>query len=74
MFRNVDATVYRHLVACGTHVDIGMAAFLTGDLSRVRALLVQDPSLANRVDDYNAGYAGSGAPLRTRRSAGTSKS
>ena len=55
--------VYKHLVARGTHVDIGMAAF-TGDLPRVRALLGQDPSLANRVDDYNAGYAGSGAPLK----------
>jgi ankyrin repeat protein len=55
--------VYRHLVARGARVPMGMAAF-KGDLARVRALLDEDPSLANRVDEYNAGYAGSGAPLK----------
>ena len=55
--------VYRHLVARGARVPIGMAAF-KGDLARVRALLDEDPSLANRVDEYNAGYAGCGAPLK----------
>jgi hypothetical protein len=45
--------VYEHLVARGAYVDIGMAAF-KGDLARVRALLDEDPSLANRVDDYNS--------------------
>lgn len=55
--------VYRHLVAQGAFVDIGMAAF-KGDLARVRALLAGDPSLANRVDAYNSYYAGCGAPLK----------
>jgi RNA polymerase sigma factor (sigma-70 family) len=61
--------VYRHLVARGAHVDIGMAA-LTGDIARVRALLDADPSLANRVNDYNAGYGGCGAPLKNASAGG----
>jgi RNA polymerase sigma factor (sigma-70 family) len=61
--------VYRHLAARGAYVDIGMAAF-TGDLERVRALLDQDPSLANRVDDYNSYYAGCGAPLKNAAAGG----
>jgi len=55
--------IYRHLVARGAHVPIGMAAF-KGDVARVRALLDEDPSLVNRVDEYNAGYAGAGAPIK----------
>jgi RNA polymerase sigma factor (sigma-70 family) len=55
--------VYKHLVARGAYVDIGMAAF-KGDLARVRAVLDENPSLANRVDDYNSYYAGCGAPLK----------
>ncbi len=55
--------VYRHLVARGARVPIGMAAF-KGDLARVRALLDEDPTLANRVDEYNSYYAGCGAPLK----------
>jgi RNA polymerase sigma factor (sigma-70 family) len=55
--------VYRHLVARGAAVDLGMAA-LEGDLARVRALLAEDPSRANRVSDYGSYYAGSGAPLK----------
>ncbi|MBA2301038.1 MAG: ankyrin repeat domain-containing protein [Acidobacteria bacterium] len=63
------ADVYRHLVARGAHVDIGMAA-VTGDLARVRALLDEDPSLASRVDDYNSYYAGCGAPLKNAAAGG----
>jgi len=55
--------VYKHLVARGAYVDIGIAAF-KGDLARVHALLDEDPSRANRVDDYTSYYAGSGAPLK----------
>jgi RNA polymerase sigma factor (sigma-70 family) len=57
------ADVYQHLVARGAYVDIGMAA-AKGDLARVRELLEQDPTLANRVADYNSYYVGSGAPLK----------
>ncbi len=55
--------VYRHLVARGAHVDLGMAAF-TGDLARVRWLVDRDPASVNRVDAYNSYYAGCGAPLK----------
>ena len=61
--------VYKHLVARGAYVDIGMAAF-TGDLKRVRALLDEDPSRANRVDDYTSYYAGCGAPLKNASAGG----
>jgi ankyrin repeat protein len=61
--------VYRHLVARGAEVDIGMAA-ATGDLDRVRELDARDPSLANRVSDTNTGYIGSGTPLQNAAGAG----
>ena len=55
--------VYRHLVARGASIDIGMAAF-KGNLARVRELLDEDASRANRTDAYNSYYAGCGAPLK----------
>jgi RNA polymerase sigma factor (sigma-70 family) len=61
--------MYRHMVARGAHVDIGMAAF-SGDLARVRALLDEDVTRANRVDDYNSYYVGCGAPLRNAAGGG----
>jgi ankyrin repeat protein len=61
--------VYQHLVARGADVDIGMAA-VKGNLARVRALLDEDPSRANRVDDYNSYYAGCGAPLKNAAAGG----
>ena len=61
--------VYKHLVARGAYVDIGMAAF-TGDLGRVRELLDEDPSRANRVADYDSYYAGCGAPLKNASASG----
>jgi RNA polymerase sigma factor (sigma-70 family) len=61
--------VYKHLVARGAYVDIGMAAF-TGDLARVRELIDQDASLANRPDDYNSYYAGCGPPLKNAAAGG----
>ncbi|MBX3747542.1 MAG: ankyrin repeat domain-containing protein [Verrucomicrobiae bacterium] len=61
--------VYRHLVSRGANVDLGMAC-ATGDLSRVRELLDQDPSLVNRVSDYAGFYLGSGAPLKNAAARG----
>jgi uncharacterized protein len=59
----VPADVIAHLRARGAYVDICTAAHI-GDLDRVRALLEEDPSLANRVADYVTYYIGSGAPLK----------
>ena len=61
--------VYKHLVARGANVDIGMAA-VKGDLARVRELLAADPSLANRTDAYSSYYAGCGAPLKNAAAGG----
>jgi ankyrin repeat protein len=44
------------------YVDICTACH-TGDIARVRELLAEDASLANRVSDYVTYYAGSGTPL-----------
>jgi len=55
--------VLAHLLARGAYFDICTAAHL-GDLKRVRELVDQDPSLANRVSDYITYYACSGTPLR----------
>ncbi len=61
--------VYQHLVARGADIDIGMAA-AKGSLERVRELLAQDPTLANRVADYTTYYLGSGAPLKNAAARG----
>jgi ankyrin repeat protein len=65
--------VYRPLVARGADVDIGMAAY-NGDLGRVRTLLAADPSLANRVSEYNSYYIGCGAPLKNAAAGGNLES
>jgi ankyrin repeat protein len=57
------AEVLAHLRARGAYCDICTACHL-GDLERVREILDQDPSLANRVSGYVTYYLGSGAPLR----------
>lgn len=67
--RTTPQDVYRHLVARGAEVDMGMAA-ATGDLKRVQELLALDPSLANRASEYNSGYIGSGAPLQNAAGGG----
>jgi ankyrin repeat protein len=56
------AEVLAHLRSRGAYVDICTAAH-TSDLNRVKELLDEDPSLANRVSDYASGYLGSGTPL-----------
>jgi len=61
--------VRAHLRARGADVDICTASFI-GDLERVRELLDQDPTLANRPSDYVTYYAGSGTPLRNAAAAG----
>jgi ankyrin repeat protein len=63
------AQVLAHLRARGADVDICTAASI-GDLARVRELLDQDPSLANRVSDYCGYYIGSGAPLKNAAARG----
>ncbi|MBL9169018.1 MAG: ankyrin repeat domain-containing protein [Verrucomicrobiales bacterium] len=61
--------VYRHLISRGAKVDLGMAC-ATGDLARVRELLDEDPSLANRLSDYAGYYLGSGAPIKNAAARG----
>jgi ankyrin repeat protein len=61
--------VLAHLRARGAFVDISTAASI-GDLERVRELLDQDPSLANRVSEYVTYYIGSGAPLKNAAAGG----
>ncbi len=61
--------VLDHLRVRGAVCDICTAAHI-GDLARVRALLEQDPSLANRPSDYVSYYACSGTPIRNAAAAG----
>jgi ankyrin repeat protein len=63
------ADVRAHLRARGAYVDICTACFM-GDIGRVRELLAQDPSLANRPSEYATYYACSGTPLRNAAAAG----
>jgi ankyrin repeat protein len=58
-----------HFRARGAYIDICSAAY-AGDIERVGALLVQDPSLANKTSPYITWYAGSGSPLRNAAAAG----
>lgn len=61
--------VLAHLIARGAYVDICTAAHM-GSLDRVRELVGQDQSLANRVSDYVSYYLGSGSPLRNAAATG----
>ena len=61
--------VLAHLRARGAYVDICTACH-TGDLERVKALLDEDPTLANRVSDYVTYYLGSGSPLKNAAATG----
>jgi ankyrin repeat protein len=63
------AQVLAHLRARGAYVDICTAASI-GDLERVKTLLDQDPTLANRFSEYVSYYVGSGAPLRNAAARG----
>lgn len=61
--------VLTHLLARGAYYDICTAAHM-GDMERVKVLVDQDPSLANRVSDYVTYYLGSGSPLRNAAARG----
>lgn len=63
------AEVLEHLRSHGAYVDICTAASI-GDLDRVRTLLDQNPTLANRVSEYVTYYLGSGAPLKNAAARG----
>lgn len=63
------AQTLAHLRERGAYVDICTAASI-GDLERVKELLDQDPSLANRVSEYVTYYIGSGAPLKNAAARG----
>ncbi len=55
--------VIAHLHARGAYCDICTASHI-GDIARVRELLTEDPSLANRLAEYTTYYLGSGSPLK----------
>jgi ankyrin repeat protein len=61
--------VLAHLRLRGAYCDICTACHI-GDLERVRELLEEDPSLANRVSEYVTYYLGSGTPLRNAAATG----
>ena len=61
--------VLERLRALGASCDICTAAHI-GDLARVRELVDEDPSLANRPSDYVTYYPCSGTPLRNAAEAG----
>jgi RNA polymerase sigma factor (sigma-70 family) len=61
--------VIDHLRLRGADCDICTAAHI-GDLNRVRELLDQDPTLANKPSEYVTYYACSGTPLRNAAGAG----
>jgi ankyrin repeat protein len=65
----MPAEVLAYLRSRGAYCDICTAASI-GDLDRVRELLDQDPSLANRVSEYVTYYVGSGAPLKNAAARG----
>jgi RNA polymerase sigma factor (sigma-70 family) len=70
--RDAPATprqVLDHLRARGAYVDICTACYI-GDIARVRELLADDASLANRPSDYVSYYACSGTPMRNAAGGG----
>jgi ankyrin repeat protein len=63
------AQVMAHLKSRGAFIDLPTACH-TGDIARVRELLEQDPSLANKLSDHDGYYPGAGAPLANAAAAG----
>lgn len=61
--------VLEHLRQRGAYVDINTAASI-GDVKRVKQLLKQDRSLANKVSEYVTYYIGSGSPLKNAAACG----
>jgi ankyrin repeat protein len=64
------AQVMAHLKARGAFIDLPTACH-TGDVDRVRELLRQDPSLANRIGEHEGYYLGAGAPLSNAAALGS---
>jgi ankyrin repeat protein len=66
----VTATeVMAHLKARGAFIDLPTACH-TGDIERVRELLRQDPSLANRIGEHEGYYLGAGSALSNAAAVG----
>ena len=63
------AQVMDHLKARGAAIDLPTACH-TGDIERVRELLRQDPSLANKVGPHEGYYLGAGTPLSNAAAVG----
>jgi ankyrin repeat protein len=63
------AQVMDHLKARGAFIDLPTACH-TGDIDRVRELLRQDPSLANKLGENEGYYPGAGAPISNAAAAG----
>jgi ankyrin repeat protein len=63
------ADVMAYLKARGAIIDLPTACH-TGDIERVRELLRQDPSIANRIGEHEGYYPGAGAPLSNAAAAG----
>ena len=63
------AQVMAHLKARGAYIDLPTACH-TGDIDRVRELLRQDPSLANKVGAHEGYYLGAGSPLSNAAAVG----
>jgi ankyrin repeat protein len=63
------AQVMAHLKARGAFIDLPTACH-TGDIERVRELLQQDRSLANKVGTHEGYYLGAGAPLSNAAAVG----
>ena len=63
------AQVMAHLEARGAVIDLTTACH-TGDIERVRELLRQDPSLANKLGEHEGYYLGAGAPLSNAAAVG----
>src|SRR5262249_4040731 len=63
------AQVLAPLKSRGAVIDLPTACH-TGDIERVRELLRQDPSLANRTGEHEGYYLGAGAPLSNAAAVG----
>ncbi len=63
------AQVMAHLKARGAFIDLPTACH-TGDIERVRELLRQDPSVANRVGEHEGYYLAAGAALANAAAVG----
>jgi ankyrin repeat protein len=63
------AQVMAHLKALGAFIDLPTACH-TGDIERVRELLRQEPTLANKVGEHDGYYLGAGTPLSNAAAVG----